>query len=1150
MIMKDVFKKLVIILCCLFSKVVSAQVLIDSIDATSVLCNGGTTGSLQIFASNGTPPYTYSLNGSTQSTSNAFVNLAAGAYTVIVTDINNITALSTQVITQPQPLTISAVAGSILCSGGTTNVILSITGGTGVVSTSPSNFGLLAATYTFQAVDANGCSNSVSVTVAPGPSPITTTTSITGCGFGNYTVCPTSAGGTPPYSYNYFPGNVVSNGCSILNPSNAVIYTLTTTDVNGCTSFNLVLLNTTNSTLQINTTQPSCANPSNSICAIVNGSSSYTYSIDSGTYQASNCFTNLSIGTHTILVKDSTGCINASTKTLYFSDTISVSGYKIVDSSCLGGLSKATVSYGGGTPPYTVNWSTNPIQTTDTIFNVQQGNYICNVVDANGCSGNAMVNFSGNSQWGLTSQSICEKQLAYSAIYDNSPYNGANGFSILPTIGTISNGNGYLFNPSSTTIYTVTASSNLYGCQSTATVTITVKEIVNAINSIRTNPNCTNSSDGNIVVNVSPANNNLLYTYNNVLDGAIHLNLSPGNYYIVVTDTITNGCIILRDTLVSQGINCGNIIGKVSLDVNNNCIAESSEPSIANQKIVLNPSGQITYTNSNGAYAFNGVSYGTYSVVNTNNLLGYGIACNTSVSSVINASSPINTVNFLDTLSGNLDYSIYSWNNCLNFSLSNTSSLIYSGHNANTLLPSTVFAVFNGINKYASSFPTHSSINGDTVFWNITSIGFNSIIVNFNITSTTPVGTLFSMQCGVVNTIGTDPYTTNNFVSTSNFICNSFDPNDKQVSPQGALAQGYIPVADSVLNYNINFQNTGTAPAVNVLIIDTISNAMDLNSLKVITASHNYFVDIVGNVIKFRFPLIMLPDSNANEPASHGNIAYTLKMKPTTSVGSVIKNTANIYFDYNAPIVTNTTTNTIYDDLLQNSPTINRNTSCNTPCGNGSILLNPVGGVPPFTHVILPNCNATTIINNAINNLAGGNYSITTTDAIGNVTTLSIPVLNPIPIILNLSTVQPVGQLGSASVAPIGGTPPYDYLWLPGSFTTATINNLLAGNYNVSVLDANGCSQGSAFVLNYPLAIPDVALGEFVNCYPNPTKNALQIVANFDLQKVIVFNASGQILIQQECSKLQQTSIDLQGLAAGMYYVQMGKGVIRKVYKE
>lgn len=135
----------------------------------------------------------------------------------------------------------------------------------------------------------------------------------------------------------------------------------------------------------------------------------------------------------------------------------------------------------------------------------------------------------------------------------------------------------------------------------------------------------------------------------------------------------------------------------------------------------------------------------------------------------------------------------------------------------------------------------------------------------------------------------------------------SYDPNDKRAYPVGYGAEHYI-YQHTDLDYYIRFQNTGTDTAFTVVIIDTLSPHLDIASLSVGASSHQYNYEIYGNgIVKFTFDNILLPDSSTNNRASQGFIKYKIEQIANNPVGTIINNKADIYFDYNAPISTNTT---------------------------------------------------------------------------------------------------------------------------------------------------------------------------------------------------------------------------------------------------
>ena len=111
--------------------------------------------------------------------------------------------------------------------------------------------------------------------------------------------------------------------------------------------------------------------------------------------------------------------------------------------------------------------------------------------------------------------------------------------------------------------------------------------------------------------------------------------------------------------------------------------------------------------------------------------------------------------------------------------------------------------------------------------------------------------------------------------------------------------------------YTIRFQNTGNAEAQHIYITDTLSEYIDESSFQLLAYSHQPMVQLKEKAIRFNFPNINLPDSFSNEPASHGYVQYKVRLKENLPIGTEIENTAFIYFDFNAPVITNTTVNTI-----------------------------------------------------------------------------------------------------------------------------------------------------------------------------------------------------------------------------------------------
>ena len=144
----------------------------------------------------------------------------------------------------------------------------------------------------------------------------------------------------------------------------------------------------------------------------------------------------------------------------------------------------------------------------------------------------------------------------------------------------------------------------------------------------------------------------------------------------------------------------------------------------------------------------------------------------------------------------------------------------------------------------------------------------------------------------------------------------AYDPNDKRAFPEGYSEQHFIEPNTSI-EYNIRFQNTGTDTAFTVRIEDRLSTLLDETSIEAGASSHPYRMEVQEDgLLIFHFENIMLPDSNVNEVASHGFVQFRAQQKPDNQLGMMIENTAEIYFDFNEEIVTNTVFHTLGTNFI------------------------------------------------------------------------------------------------------------------------------------------------------------------------------------------------------------------------------------------
>lgn len=216
--------------------------------------------------------------------------------------------------------------------------------------------------------------------------------------------------------------------------------------------------------------------------------------------------------------------------------------------------------------------------------------------------------------------------------------------------------------------------------------------------------------------------------------------------------------------------------------------------------------------------------------------------------------------------------------------------------------PSLVFAG-------ASNGGTHS---GNTVTWSMPNLfpGTTGYVTcQLTIPTNTQIGSSLGFMASI-NPIPGDMTPANNVDPRDMTVLASYDPNDKSVLPAGVGQTGDI-APGTRLTYTIRFQNTGTFAATDVILRDTLDADLDQASLEVIGASHPFTWHNDFGKLAFEFHNIMLPDSGSNEPGSHGHVVYRISPKAGLSLGTELTNTAHIYFDFNAAVVTNTTLNTL-----------------------------------------------------------------------------------------------------------------------------------------------------------------------------------------------------------------------------------------------
>jgi len=214
--------------------------------------------------------------------------------------------------------------------------------------------------------------------------------------------------------------------------------------------------------------------------------------------------------------------------------------------------------------------------------------------------------------------------------------------------------------------------------------------------------------------------------------------------------------------------------------------------------------------------------------------------------------------------------------------------------------------------SYLAADPVPDAISGDSLIWHLSNIApgqQGKLVVNFMTHTDIAIGDTLQFLADI-EPESTDEQPGDNVYQLNEVVVGAFDPNDKSVTP-------VIFTPDSLytrvpLTYLIRFQNTGNFPASKVIVRDTLSQNLNLSSVEIIAASHPYQWDVLeGRVLEFTFDPISLPDSTNDEAGSHGFIKFRILPSAQLDYGEMIENSAQIYFDFNEPVMTNTVVTTI-----------------------------------------------------------------------------------------------------------------------------------------------------------------------------------------------------------------------------------------------
>jgi gliding motility-associated-like protein len=1098
-----------------------------------------TTVNLSVLASNGIPPYVYTLMPNNLNNSTGlFPNMTIPAtYTVTVTGQNGCSATIVIPLTIPPGLAWGAFSiAQIPCTGGNTGAITAtVASGTnpltfvlnpGIVTNSTGIFTNLAPnTYSITVIDANGCTTASNVNIGILPSVTFNSVNHTNisCNGQNNGAINVSATGFGPVNYTLQPGAITNNNGNFLNLTVGT-YTINAADGGNCPASTVVTITQPNPLFiaSVNSTIPTCVPGGDGSLTINNsgGTTPYLYSLNNGPNQANTVFLNLSIATYTVKVTDANGCTVTSVYNLQNPTAPSFSSLTSNQLACAG-IASGTITalVNGGANP--LNYTINPLglsNTTGIFSNLPVNTYTVTVADANGCAITSTISINQPSQVAWTS--IVPSNVTCMNNADgmaNALASGGVGiFTYNVNPGNISNTNGQFTNLSPNN-YTIVAT-DANGCSITSTFQITQPPILSWTNTIVTN--ACNNVLGSYSTTLNGGTPFYTYTLNpGSLNNSTGLfqSLAAGSYTIVGTDA--NNCTLssVFSILTSPLITISTISNTVpSCNPGNNASITFTALGGASP-LLYNLNGGSNQSTS----IFNGLGVSIYTV-NVIDAIGCSISTTVNISNPSSpsfsavSSTPIlcfaGTSSISSTASGGVGSLSYTMNpgainsatGIFNSVSSNNYTITVTDANnctatTNYILSQPTLMIWDSIDKRdVSCFGgtngiVTSSASGGTglITYTLTPPGISNIS-----------GSFFGLGIGAYTLIATD---SNGCVLSSNFIINQAPPivwatansnsplcfNGTNGSIQ-VLATGgnggfeYTLMPGAVLNTTGSFTN---------LVAGTYTiTAKDIKSCTlstVLTVSPTPAVQL-GNINTTFATCNPGCDGTALLSGVGGNSVYSYAVNGGAFQAS--PNYANLCAAVYTVVVqdgNNCTGSGTFSITTANGPSSLTASVTPVTCNgliDGQISTTIVGGTGTITYTILPINISNT--NGNFNGLGAGNYTISASDANGCTISTSPVMTQPFPLLLTGTNVTNVTCFnvtnGAVSTTAIGGNGSYVYSLTPSaqSNSTGIFNTLAANVYTINVVDANGCTNSASVNITSPtLLTPTIPVLTNVSCF-------------------------------------------------------------------
>ncbi|MFT6333311.1 MAG: putative repeat protein (TIGR01451 family) [Halioglobus sp.] len=371
----------------------------------------------------------------------------------------------------------------------------------------------------------------------------------------------------------------------------------------------------------------------------------------------------------------------------------------------------------------------------------------------------------------------------------------------------------------------------------------------------------------------------------------------------------------------------------------------------------------------------------------------------------------------------------------------------------------------------------------------------------------------------------------------------SYDPNDKRTNPDREGDENLTLIGETI-DYTIRFQNNGNDTAFYVKIVDELDPFVDKTSIRFNSSSHPLYACIMGNTLIVEFNDIRLVDSSTNYPASQGFVNFSLDIDKAIPEGSVINNTADIIFDTNDPIITNTVIDTMVFDFCTDPMT----DLSNTICEGESYLGYTETGIYQDTIVTEEGCDSILNIDLTVIPVVETNLEYTICEG---------------EIIEYEGTYYDFGQSGQYTIENGGSSGCleerlfFNITVIPTVILDTEVITICededyegldsTGVYTFEIIDPNtNCPVIRTINLTVLPLTDDACITatnlitkENIQIYPNPTSNLLNIKSDYQITSFDLYTTSGKSLHRGQDIKVNNVEIDLSRYATGLYLLQI-----------